>query len=97
MRKQNSGLSRYTAPSVRSGTWIVNQIPGVALTKRAGEWQPVVLGSHPQLAEDAARRSEQINQASKLLLGSGMIHRLFPTRQQALQALLASIEQGECL
>ena len=91
MCTKDSGLSRYSTPSARSGTWIVNQIPGVALTKREHGWQPVVLGAHPGLDQDAAIRGEQINNASKLLLHSGMIHRVFDTRKQGLQALQEQI------
>jgi len=95
MRTNKRGLSRYSVSSARSGTWIVNQIPGVALTKREGGWQPVVLGGHPQLSNDAALRSEQINHASKLLLHSGMIHRVFQTRQQGLDALCATLRKEQ--
>lgn len=95
MRTNKRGLSRYSVSSARSGTWVVNQIPGIALTKREGGWQPVILGGHPQLSADAALRSEQINNASKLLLNSGMIHRVFQTRQQGLDALRTTLRKEQ--
>ena len=91
MAKENPPLSRYTLNSSRGGTWIVNQVPGLALTKRTGGWQMTITSRHPGLSDRAGQKSEEINQASKLLIQSGMINQYFQTRNQGLQALQSAL------
>jgi len=93
MEDDSGLLSRYSVGHARTGTWNVHQVPGLQLTKRPGGWQMVVSSCHPDLSDRAGRRGEQINQASKLLIHSGMLHRYFKTRQEGLQALSAAMEQ----
>ena len=92
MAAEKPPLSRYTTDSSRVGTWIVNQVPGLALTKRSVGWQMTITSRHPGLSDRAGQKSEQINHASKLLIRSGMINQYFQTRGQGLKALQSALQ-----
>lgn len=82
------GLSRYVAPGAKRGTWNVESLPGIQITRRAQGWQTIVSSRHPGLSSRAGEKGEQIYQASKLLLHTGMLHKYFSTRQEVLRELL---------
>jgi hypothetical protein len=92
MAEDKPPLSRYNLDESRVGTWIVNQVPGLVLTRRAHGWQMAITSRHPGLSPRAGQKGEEINHASKLLIRSGMIHQYFQTRDQGLQALQAALQ-----